>query len=249
MPPRRPRAAVLPPDWMSRIADTATMDDLGAVSATLVEGLGFRMPTYGLFLGAAGMPAPAGLFTTFPAAWVEHYLATEAAAVDPVVHHAHGTRDPFTWSEIPAARIGPAEAEHLRRAADFGIVDGLTVPLATSNAIGVFTALADGSRAERAAALRMRRDGIAALAMAVHDRAIRLCRSARLPAAPTLSPRERECLQWLVVGKSGSEIGEILGISDLTVTQHLKSAMRKLGVYNRVHLAVRAVALGLVAPE
>lgn len=249
MPPRRPRSAVLPADWMSRIADAATMDDLGAVTATLVGGLGFRMPTYGLFLRTARLPAPAGLFTAFPPAWVEHYLATEAATVDPVVSHAQAARDPFTWNEIPAARIGPAEAEHLRRAADFGIVDGLTVPLSTTDATGVFTALADGSRAERAAALRMRRDGIAALAMAVHDRALRLHRTARLPAGPALSPRERECLQWLVVGKSGSEIGEILGISDLTVTQHLKSAMRKLGVYNRVHLAVRAVALGLVAPE
>ncbi|HEU4777655.1 MAG TPA: LuxR C-terminal-related transcriptional regulator, partial [Telluria sp.] len=45
--------------------------------------------------------------------------------------------------------------------------------------------------------------------------------AARAPAARALSGRETEILQWLREGKKNAEIGAILGISALTVKNHL----------------------------
>ncbi len=58
---------------------------------------------------------------------------------------------------------------------------------------------------------------------------------------PHLTARERETLAWASQGKSAWEIGEILGISQRTVEEHLSAAGRKLGAVNRVH----AVAIGI----
>jgi len=52
-----------------------------------------------------------------------------------------------------------------------------------------------------------------------------------------LSKRESEVLQWVIIGKSDRDIGQILSISPKTVNAHVESIKRKYGVANRVVLA------------
>jgi len=49
----------------------------------------------------------------------------------------------------------------------------------------------------------------------------------------SLTPREREVMQWLAEGKSNDEIGLILAISPHTVKNHLDKIFKKLGVDSR----------------
>lgn len=61
------------------------------------------------------------------------------------------------------------------------------------------------------------------------------------PAVPrALSPREAQVLRWLREGKSNDEIGMILGISGLTVKNHLQRLYKLLGVSNRAHAVARS---------
>ncbi|MCF6776545.1 helix-turn-helix transcriptional regulator [Thiotrichales bacterium 19X7-9] len=46
-----------------------------------------------------------------------------------------------------------------------------------------------------------------------------------------LSPREMECVHWLVEGKSSSEIAVILGITKKTVEWHIANIKQKFGCY------------------
>lgn len=59
------------------------------------------------------------------------------------------------------------------------------------------------------------------------------------------SARECEILHWVREGKSNDEIGQILGISGLTVKNHLQRLYRLLGVSNRAHAIARGAALRL----
>ena len=69
----------------------------------------------------------------------------------------------------------------------------------------------------------------------------RIATAAMAPAAaPTVSPRQAEILQWLREGKSNEEIGRLLGISPLTVKNHLQRLYRQLGVNNRTHVVARS---------
>ena len=63
------------------------------------------------------------------------------------------------------------------------------------------------------------------------------------PAAKgILTAREIEILKWLYHGKSNIEIGMILGISPLTVKNHVQKILRKLNVLNRTQAVGKALA-------
>jgi DNA-binding NarL/FixJ family response regulator len=71
-----------------------------------------------------------------------------------------------------------------------------------------------------------------------------------LPAArdetPRLTGRELEILTLVAKGFSVSEVGELLGISDRTVTTHVQHIYRKLEVSSRSQAIYEAVNLGLI---
>ena len=58
---------------------------------------------------------------------------------------------------------------------------------------------------------------------------------------PLLSDREREIVQLVAQGYRNKEIGERLFISDLTVRNHLHNIFDKLGVSDRLELALYAI--------
>jgi transcriptional regulator EpsA len=64
--------------------------------------------------------------------------------------------------------------------------------------------------------------------------------------ARALSLREREILAWVREGKCNFEVGCILGISAMTVKNHLQRIYKTLGVSNRTHALSRCLALGLL---
>jgi transcriptional regulator EpsA len=70
-------------------------------------------------------------------------------------------------------------------------------------------------------------------------------RGAGAPARP-LSAREAEIVGWLREGKSNEEMARLLGISALTVKNHLQRIYRLLGVGNRAHALARCLELRLV---
>ncbi|MDP4096044.1 response regulator transcription factor [Paenibacillus sp. P96] len=65
-------------------------------------------------------------------------------------------------------------------------------------------------------------------------------------AGQSLTPREREILNWVASGQTNKEIGEGLGISEQTVKNHLKNILHKLQLENRVQLTRYALEQGLV---
>jgi DNA-binding CsgD family transcriptional regulator len=68
--------------------------------------------------------------------------------------------------------------------------------------------------------------------------AARLSDSARAadPLAP-LTPREREIAEHVLAGRSNRETGELLGLSERTVGNHLQSVFNRLGIGSRRELA------------
>lgn len=61
-------------------------------------------------------------------------------------------------------------------------------------------------------------------------------------AAPPLTVREREVLDWLGAGKTDKDIGAILTISPRTVQKHLQRVYEKLGVETRTAAVMRAIS-------
>lgn len=64
--------------------------------------------------------------------------------------------------------------------------------------------------------------------------------------APVLTQREREVMSLLASGLRNDRIAEQLGLSEITIRTHLRSARQKLDAPTREAALVRAVQLGLL---
>ncbi len=62
-----------------------------------------------------------------------------------------------------------------------------------------------------------------------------------------LTPRERDCLRLAMLGKTSSEIGIVLSLSEYTISQYLTAAQRKLDASNRTHTVAMAAQLGYLS--
>lgn len=70
---------------------------------------------------------------------------------------------------------------------------------------------------------------------------------AHAAARELLTEREREVLKWVYLGKSNIEIGLILGISPLTVKNHVQEILRRLNVQNRAQAVGKAFSLHILS--
>lgn len=62
----------------------------------------------------------------------------------------------------------------------------------------------------------------------------------------SLTPRQLECLRWIMIGKTSWEVSQITGMSERTVNAHVTDASRRLGVHGRSAAVLRAQKLGLL---
>lgn len=68
----------------------------------------------------------------------------------------------------------------------------------------------------------------------------------RTNAQDLLTSREHEILGWIYRGKSNIEIAMILGISPLTVKNHVQKILRRLDVLNRAQAVGKALSLRIL---
>jgi len=61
-----------------------------------------------------------------------------------------------------------------------------------------------------------------------------------------LTKKEVECLYWLAMGKSSSEISMILGNSERTIESHLAKCKAKMNCYKATTLVLKARDLGFI---
>ncbi len=66
--------------------------------------------------------------------------------------------------------------------------------------------------------------------------------------AVVLTPRERDVLQWIALGKTKLETAELLGISMSSVKRYCENASEKLGANTMVNAVARALSTGLISP-
>jgi LuxR family quorum sensing-dependent transcriptional regulator len=175
----------------------------------------------------------------WPAGWSEIYLRENFARWDPVERHCLTTTAPFDWCDAPYdPEREPKAREVMERACDFRMTKGFCVPIHAGEGPGAAVSLGgedpDFGRGIRSA--------MYLVALFAYSRIYSLLRPTR--TTWILTPREREVLQWVALGKSSWDIGVILNISERGVNKHVASAMQKLNVPNRTAAACKAYARG-----
>lgn len=82
----------------------------------------------------------------------------------------------------------------------------------------------------------------------IHRSMINLFSEDLLDLNEPLTKREKDCLCWAADGKTASEIGSKLYISENTVKFHSKNIMKKLGARNTAQALAIGIIKGLIRP-
>jgi DNA-binding CsgD family transcriptional regulator len=149
---------------------------------------------------------------------------------------------PFTWRDARADReLTVKQRELYDWAFALGIVDCIAVPIHYPGGdFGLCASIADHPIDGT-----LERKALHMASLFAHQRCCELGGQSEASSAPMpLTPREVECLRWVLKGKSDTDIGKILGISHTTVHFHIERVKKKLGVKTRIQAATIVVTLG-----
>jgi LuxR family quorum sensing-dependent transcriptional regulator len=144
---------------------------------------------------------------------------------------------PYRWLEAPYdPQREPRAVEVVQRAMDFGLSGGIVIPIVSPERRKGHVWV--GGQSPQLPESDM--PALHLMALYAFDRVLSL-HSAHPKQAATLTPREREVLTWVALGKSNWEIGMLLNISRRTVKQHITHCYEKLGAVTRAHAVMIAL--------
>lgn len=229
-----------------QFAGCQSLADLGGAMQAFGQSLG--LPYFSYFMVRGGARDEEAFLTNYEDSWTGRYLTKGYKHYDPVIVKSQASRLPFFWDQ--KSFLSPFRKVQKRvfyEARAFSISSGYSIPVRGPNDdLGVFSIVSSRDR-DLVDAIRAEGNTILITAMQAHDRAMMLCAPPdAATAAPTLSPRELECLKWTAEGKTSDEIGDIIAVSSATVNYHFNKAVTKLGAANRHHAAIIAIRKGLI---
>ena len=230
-------------DDFKTLLEARDEDDLRQRAQAFVVGLGFDYFLYATGLKMANSTSSfTKVITTYPAAWIEKYISSGFASIDPAVRHCMEQRTPYIWTEeaFEHAGAGPMFAEARRH----GIASGMSVPLfdISSGSIG---GIGLAGRTETCDGLQ---DVGRAVLFALHfqEAYSRFAVPFLQDDDGVLSSREGDCLGWISDGWNVTQISLRLALSETEVEQLLEQVMRKLDARTLPQAVAHAFAGGLL---
>lgn len=235
------RALDLQPDRINYLADTVQES-----VARVARHFEVEFVTLHLFRSGDDAQNKPYVRTSYPDAWVSHYLLNDYVRIDPVLQMAETTRSPFCWSDIS---LNAEQQDMMREAAKRGVcATGFSITHVDT--IGRRSVLSFNAREAQGGDtwkpfLQMNHEALTQLSGELHRMAISEV-SGGSEKLPQLTPREIECLKWTAAGKAHTEIAIILNLSEHTVRSYLKEARIKLDSVTLAQAVSKAASLGLI---
>lgn len=207
---------------------------------------GFDNVTYHLAKTISGNVDAPFVKSTYPDAWISRYLLRGYVRVDPVVREGFLRKLPFDWREVG---LTDQATEFMEDALAHGVGgNGYSIPVLDRSGRRALLSLNSSIPDDRWTRLIAGNAAdLAEIAHHLHKKAIDELYGPRDPA-PTLGPRELECLTWAAQGKDSRTIALLLGISDHTARNYLKSARFKLDCANIAQAVTKAIKLRIINP-
>jgi DNA-binding CsgD family transcriptional regulator len=220
----------------------SSSQEVGAAFTSMIARYGFTMASCG-----GSRETPSGrvwdfFFNTWPPEWLLEYQKHDYVRRDMLPAVARLSATPFTSVELLRDREQtPKQIEFHNRVRELGVIDGYAVPIHLPGSdVGLCVSVATHVIEDTEERLALH---LASLYAYHRCQALGGLTDASSVKAP-LSPRELECLKWVLDGKSDTDIGKILGISHTTVHFHVERVKKKLGVRTRTQAAAMVMTLG-----
>lgn len=181
-----------------------------------------------------------------PSDFRDTFTDLSRARLDPVMQHCKRHSMPIIWDQATYTAAG--RGDEWEKQAQFGFHTGVAMALHLPEGRHFFFGVdRDQALPRHPGELTRIVADLQLFAVHAQDAAHRvLLPRSPLPGAPTLTPRELECLRWTMEGKTAWEVGSIVGITERTAGLHINNAAHKLGCANKHQAVLKALRLGLI---
>lgn len=232
------------------IKKISSINNIEEISSILQESIHIFDMEYFLL----GISTPSSLTRTniiiednFPKAWRDYYDSNGLAKTDPVVSYCLKYQSPIIWSHFEDRECTSAEKALLKKAKEFGLAYGFSIPIhGSGNQFGMLSMATSTARTEEQ--LFTSQMMAQTLTPVIQDTIKHLFTPPSMKKV-TLTPREIECLKWASEGKSGWDMSKIMECSERTVLFHMNNAGKKLNTNNRTQSIAKAILLGYIEPS
>lgn len=229
-----------------------TVEALYRCFEKVIAQLGLDKALYNLMTDQYSVGATAGhaIVRSYPEDWMRNVFAQEYETFDPARKYISSWQDgPYLWDQLEnERRLSAIEKRILDDARDAGLHEGIAVALFNpgGGVAGMGFASSDGG-------IKVNKNLLSLLYAIANQfdlvyKALMTRDQADASRAVGLTPREREVLNWVAIGKSKWDIAQILRISEHGVDYHLRNIYKKLNVSTRVSAVAKAIRMGLIMP-
>jgi len=184
---------------------------------------------------------------SYPVPWLENYISERFDRIDPILAEHRLRFDLQYWSD--SYRKHGGDKQFVACAEAYGLKEGYSHGLKTEKG-NMASLFSFGARSMR----RLPRtcDILRRIVPHLHQALIRVVTppgGCRQTPDPGFTPREREVLKWVKVGKTAWEISKILSVSERTVKFHVQNIMRKVNATNRAQAVAICMENGFIDIE
>lgn len=208
-----------------------------------VKELGFDYCAYGMRKPLPFSNPKTFMLNNYAPAWQERYVAENYLSIDPTVAHGMKSVLPLVWSD----KVFQDCRHFWEDANSHGVRVGWAQSSFDARGVAGLLSLARSEEQLSEAELRHNAPRMAWLVQLAHERMTSLLSAKGGTEEPVgLTAREIEVLRWTADGKTSSEVGEIMNISERTVNFHVNNAIAKLGTTNKTAAVIKAAMLRLL---
>jgi LuxR family quorum-sensing transcriptional regulator LasR len=238
---------------LAQLTNLLHCDNAASWSASLfalARERGFEYVLYGAVATRHARLESAFLHSNYAPKWRQRYDAERLHYIDPTVAHCLDSALPIVWK--PATFNGREQRALYEEACGHGIRSGITFPIHGPNGeFGVLSFASDRLPTEQFdKTIGHFLPDLSLIRDYAFESSLKLMAQRSDPeAAPHLTKRELEVINWVMVGKSSWEISKITSCSEATINFHISNIRQKFNVNTRQQALVKAIALGIITPE
>ncbi|MDB5991685.1 MAG: transcriptional regulator RhlR [Herbaspirillum sp.] len=179
----------------------------------------------------------------YPEEWMHHYLQQNYEFIDPTMTRCRDSVLPVLWQDL----MSSGSKMFWQDAFKHGLRSGIAQP--SHGPGGAFSLLNLACTDHRLSVdeLRSRSFRLSWLAHAANQSMTSVLHTSMYGDPHNrLTAREIEVLRWTADGKTASEVGLIMEISERTVNFHVGNSLVKLNATNKTSAVIKAAMLGLL---
>ena len=238
-------------DWLQKFKEAKTIAELDRLLQQCLQGQGFSGYTFSYFGKTHTLKKNRlqhEVVSERIRAWHDYYHEENYGSRDTTHQQVHKNLLPMAWNvqEQLAQSQTDKERKMRQESLDFGVTEGLSIPLHGGNGEFAELTLRQFSNETCMQNWQERQAEWYLLALAYFNYLNKLLLCADPLVKSILTKRETQCLHCLSGNYAISEMATILGMTERTVNFHIQNMNRKLQVRNKYEAVVKGKALGLI---